>query len=141
MKKLISLAISLIMSITLVNAQQYGGDVKLKITYKGRPLVGYTITGSINNIDIGAKGVTDRNGEVKLRTEPLPLPQFDVQGKKTCGNSNFEWEVSGYVYLDYNNYCHLELEYPIKKIAEMSGIDMGILIQSYGFNCEGSLGG
>ena len=119
----------------------YGGDVKLKITYKGRPLVGYTITGSINDIDIGARGVTDSNGEVDLHTDPLPLPQFDVKGTKTCGSADYEWEVSGYVYLDNNNYCHLELERPIKMLSEMAGMDIGMIVQSYGLNCDGSLGG
>lgn len=141
MKNLVSMVSFLLLCICL-DAQSYGGEIKLKITYEGRPLVGYTITGSINNIDIGGKGVTDRHGNVTLYSDPLPIPNIDVKGVSTCGNSKREWEASGFVaiYASANNYYHLQLDRVVKQMSEMSGMGLDLIMASFGLDCNGALG-
>lgn len=126
----------------ILPAQSYGGEVKLKITYDDRPLVGYTITGSINDIDIGGKGVTDRNGNVTLHTDPLPIPNIDLKGVSQCGNTERKWEASGFVaiYQDQNNYFHLKLDEVARQMSEMSGLNINMIMASFGLDCDGALG-
>ena len=93
MKKLISTTI-LCLAIIAGSFAQYGGNITLRFTFEGLPMVGYTITGSINKVDIGGSGVTDRNGEVRLRTDPLPTPAIDVKGTRSCGNNSSEFSVA-----------------------------------------------
>lgn len=120
---------------------QYGGKVQLRITFEDRPLVGYTITGSINNIDIGGKGVTDRHGEVTLDTDKLPTPQIDLKGTRSCGsNGNASFEVSGIVYISNGNY-HLELDKVVCMMQDEFGMETATLLAAYGItSCSGSLG-
>lgn len=123
--------------------QNYGGEIKLKITYENKPLVGYTITGSINKIDIGGKGVTDSNGNVTLHTDPLPIPNIDVKGVINCGNTKREWEASGFVYVSpsNDNFYHLKLEEVAKQMSEFSGLGINMIMESFGLNCPGATGG
>lgn len=115
----------------------------LRITYEGRPLVGYSITASINDIKIdGARGTTDRSGEVRFKTEPLPIPNIDVQGEKQCGGAKKSWDVSGWVYMSptSGNFFHLKMEDVIAQMSEMSGMSMDMFFSSFGLGCDGSLG-
>ncbi len=117
----------------ILSAQEFGGEIKLKITYEDKPLVGYTITGSINNHDIGGKGVTDKNGNVTLHTSPLPVPNIDVKGVSNCGNTKREWEASGFVYVSptSGNYYHLQLEKVVKQMNEFTGLPIKIIMESF----------
>lgn len=120
---------------------QYGGKVQLRITFEDRPLVGYTITGSINGIDIGGKGVTDRHGEVTLNTDKLPTPQIDLKGTRSCGsNGNASFEVSGIVYISSGNY-HLELDKVVCMMQKEFGVETVTLLAAYGItSCSDVLG-
>jgi hypothetical protein len=129
------------LSFGITSFAQYGGKVDLRFTFEGRPMVGYTITGSINGIDIGGKGVTDRYGEVTLNTDKLPTPNIDIKGERSCGsNGSKSFEVSGVVYIANGNY-HLELDKVVCMMQQDFGVETTMLLTSYGvFSCPGALG-
>jgi len=140
--KTLTLSLLLFVGSLLLNSQAYsqnfGGEIKLKITYEGAPVVGYTITGSINGHDIGGKGVTDSNGDVTLNSDPLPIPNIDVKGVKQCGNATYEWEASGFVYVSpttNDNFYHLKLDKVAERMHEMSGLPMAMIMETYGLKC------
>ena len=121
-----------------VSAQQCGGKIKLKFTCEGKPLVGYAITTSINNVEIGGgKGTTDSNGEVQLDTEPLPIGDIDVKGEIDCDNTTKKFEASGFVHVSPSNgnFCELRLERVAKQMAELSGMPIETIMESFGVNC------
>ena len=145
MKNFVSILFFLL-SISFCTAQSgYGGSVTLKVTCNGKPLVGYTITGTINDIDIGARGTTDRNGVARLNTDPLPIPDVDIKGEIKCDNQNYTWEASGFVYWSTgqygnDNYYHLKLDEVAEMMAQFTGLPVSGIFNSFGMNCPGAVG-
>lgn len=91
--------------------------VKLKVTWKGSPVVGHGI-----QIKVGAplgNNITDGSGNVTISVSQLPSSTIDVYGCK--GNNS--WSVTGdWVQLDGSNYFHLKLDEVAKFMAEMMGM-------------------
>ncbi len=120
----------------------YGGEIKLKITYDGYPLIGYTVTGKINDIAIGPSGVTNKNGDVTICSDPLPIPDISVEGIKKSGNNSFSWSASGFVRVlkQEGNLFHLDLKKVSESVAKMMGMNPLDIAASYGVSVSDNLG-
>ena len=139
------LAISLIISFSFFSQQReslYGGEMKLKITYDGYPLIGYTVTGKINDIAIGPSGVTNKNGDVTICSDPLPIPDITLEGLKESGGSKFSWSVSGFVRVlkQEGNLFHLDLKRVSESVGKMMGANPLDIAATYGVNINSNLG-
>jgi hypothetical protein len=145
MKKELLLIISLVFSCSFFSQQGeslYGGEIKLKITYDGYPLIGYTVTGKINDIAIGPSGVTNENGDVTICSDPLPIPDISVEGVKKSGNNSFSWSASGFVRVlkQEGNLFHLDLKKVSESVAKMMGMNPLDIAASYGVSVSDNLG-
>lgn len=93
----------------LVSANTFAESIKLKITYKGHAITGYTVE-VVSGSSFFGKGVTDTWGEVDINGGNLPSRAIHVSGKQETPNRVRWWAASGGIRLDGSNFVHLRLE-------------------------------
>lgn len=131
MKNIISL-----FTILFFSSQLFAETIKLKITYNGNAVVGHNITvASAGGI---RTGTTDSNGELSVSVGSLAHKSIDLNGKKTCDNSEKKWELKGYVTLDDNNFAHVKMEVPLDEMAGEMGLNGNMLAAGWGLLCNDS---
>jgi len=105
-----------------------GTTVRLKVTWKGAPVVGHDIQLKIGDSVVGV-GTTGSNGIAEIKMGNLPSPRLDVFGCK----SSADWSVKGdWVVLDEANYFHLNLEEVAAFMANLMGVSVDVIGSGWG---------
>lgn len=130
---------ALILSLFLT-VSAWSANVRIKITYEGKPVVGHTVTALMGGGTVGS-GVTNSSGELLFSANGLANKSVDLKGEKNCEGGRKTWEVSGYVFLDGNSYAHLKMEEVIKEAVKASGgmFSANALVGAYGLVCSGAV--
>jgi len=103
--------------------------IRLKVTWKGNPVVGHGVR--IRQYGkVIAIGVTDDAGSARLSTNELKGRDVEVEG---CAGK-FSWSVSGsYCILDSSNNLNLNLDDVARSISRASGRSIDEIGRSWGF--------
>ncbi|MBL1278922.1 MAG: hypothetical protein COA33_001520 [Fluviicola sp.] len=102
--------------------------VKLKITWKGQPVVGHNVQIKSGGA-IKGNNTSDSGGIASIKVGSLESLNLDVYG---CKGSS-KWSVTGdWVVLDGSNYFHLKLDEVASFMSEMMGITVDQIGASWG---------
>ena len=102
----------------------------LKVTWKGKPVVGHSVEVRYGNVPIG-NATTGSDGSVKIKSSAYEnsIPKVNVYGCK----GNTTWSVTGdWVVFDDSKYFHLKLDEVAKMISEMMGGTVDEIGKSWG---------
>ena len=130
------LFLSFILTSSILSFAQQTMDVTLKLTYNNFSLCHWDVELKHGDLVL-ARGVSDKNGEVRFGSVTLASRDVDASGKKNHSSGEKSWNARGYITLDENGYGSLDFS----KMVEESGAPKSMMENAWGLtlnDCGGS---